>query len=80
MFGLPERLLSSTDVARLLNVTPSTLSNWRARGLIENRLPPHDYVYGSTQGEFPLWRLDTIEQWLNERNAETFARMTELRG
>jgi transposase len=73
----PYLILNSSDVAKILGVGASTLSNWRARGRAENNLPDPDYV---TTGGAPLWDPETVEAWIAERNAEAFARYQEIKG
>jgi hypothetical protein len=50
--------LTSKQIAELLNVTPSTISSYKARG----QMPPPDKEYGRT----PLWLYSTIEKWRGE--------------
>jgi len=50
--------LTSKQIAVLLDVSPSTISSYKARG----QMPPPDKEYGRT----PLWRYETIEKWRGE--------------
>lgn len=62
---MPERYLSASDVARVLRVVPSAVTNWRNRGT--GPLPePAAYV-----GDRPLWRLADIRALVEERYIET---------
>lgn len=47
--------LTSTEVARLLRLSPSTITAYRARG----KMPAPDMQYGRT----PLWLPETIMNW-----------------
>ncbi len=62
-----ERFLLASDVARLLHVNASALSNWKARG--KSPLPePAAYA-----GERPLYRLSDIRALIEKRHTETLA-------
>jgi len=52
---MTERLLSVTDVARLLGVTQQAVT--------QAKLPPPDVTIGTTRG----WRPETIETWIPTR-------------
>lgn len=47
--------LTSKQIAELLNVSPSTISAYKARG----QMPKPDREYGRT----PLWKYSTIQEW-----------------
>jgi hypothetical protein len=49
--------LTSKQVAELLDVTPSTITAYKARG----QMPKPDREYGRT----PLWKISTIKRWRN---------------
>ena len=69
---MSERLLNSSDVAAILRVSPSALSNWQARQKTDS-LPPADFYSGTDRN--PLWRPDTIEAFVR---AELGRAITEL--
>lgn len=50
--------LTSKQIAELLNVSPKTISAYKARG----QMPEPDKQYGRT----PLWKLSTIQNWRHE--------------
>jgi len=52
---MTERLMSVTDVARLLGVTQQAVT--------QANLPPPDVTIGTTRG----WRRETIEAWIPTR-------------
>jgi predicted DNA-binding transcriptional regulator AlpA len=58
-YGIP-RMLTSSQVAEVLGVSPSTLCRWRAQGV-----GPRVYWLGKAS---PRYREDDILAWL-ERNA-----------
>lgn len=49
------RLMTVTEIAAELGLSPSTLTAYRARG----RMPEPDEQYGRT----PLWKQETIRRW-----------------
>ena len=73
----PVRLYSLQDVARLLGVSPSALSNSRKRGGagIMRRLPTPTYCYGNRRagGTAPLWTREQMEQYISDREANALA-------
>ena len=52
-------LLTTDDVARLAGVKPSSIRRYRTRDSIPE---PDRYV-----GRTPVWRRETVEQWLRDR-------------
>jgi DNA-binding transcriptional MerR regulator len=59
--------LTSKQIAVLLDVSPSTISSYKARG----QMPPPDKEYGRT----PLWRYETIEKWRGEIRTPVIAKV-----
>ena len=55
-------LLSRRDVAELMGLGIETIKTHRARG----NMPDPDYVIDDK----PLWRRETIDQWIAERAAK----------
>ena len=55
-------LLSRRDVAELMGLGIETIKTHRARG----NMPDPDYVIDDK----PLWRRETINQWIAERAAK----------
>ncbi len=58
------RLLTSSELADLLRVSPKTLSRWAKRGLLPSAVLP-----GGTEGDL-RWRHADIVAWLDELGAE----------
>ena len=56
-------LLSRRDVAQLLGLNVETIKYHRAGGT----MPDPDYIVDQT----PLWRRDTIDQWIATRRKQT---------
>lgn len=50
-----DRLLTSLEVAELLNLHPDTITSYNAK----SQMPPPDKKFGRT----PLWHLSTIRKW-----------------
>lgn len=74
---MPKRLLNSQDVASILGVNPSALSNWRARQR-NDRLPPADFITGYAKGGQHLWWPETISRFIEEGRAEMDATLSQL--
>jgi len=73
-----QRLVSSIEVARLLGVTASAVSNWRKRGT--GPLPEPNFVYRSGQGRLaPLWTVEQIEEVLAQKEAERRTQLDKFR-
>jgi predicted DNA-binding transcriptional regulator AlpA len=54
-----DKWIGTTDVARELNVTPSTIRSWLARGLPkENPFPRPRKILGRNR-----WRMSEIDAW-----------------
>jgi hypothetical protein len=68
----PVRLLNSTEVAKIMGVTPSALSNWKSRDKT-GRLPMPDFVVGHS----PLWYPETIKEFLGAQWAEVEAKLSD---
>ena len=64
------RLLNSSDVAKLIGVSPSALSNWRSRERTTGRLPDPDFITGYAKGGQKLWYPETISAFLEKQMAE----------
>ena len=73
-----KRLVSSIEVARLLGVTASAVTNWRKRG--SGPLPEPEYVYRSGQNRLaPLWTVEQIENVVAEHEVERREALEQLR-
>lgn len=73
-----QRLVSSIEVARLLGVTASAVSNWQKRG--SGPLPEPEYVYRSGQGRLaPLWTVEQIEEVLAHQEAKRQSELQKFR-
>lgn len=69
---MPERILSSSDVAQLLGVQPQSVSNWRKRA--NGRLP--EPTYQTANG--PAWtsaQMEPVARATREALAERLRRM-----
>jgi hypothetical protein len=75
---MTQRLIGGTEVARLLNVTPSAVTNWRKRGT--GPLPEPAYEYkGRRPGYWhPLWTPEQVAPIIQAHIAEVEAKLAEL--
>jgi len=72
------RLVSSIEVARLLGVTASAVTNWRNRGT--GPLPEPEYCYRSGQNRLaPLWTYEQIEAVIATHEAERRSALEKFR-
>ena len=53
----PEKLMTTEEVARILNVKPQTLCLWRSRG---NRGPSYQKISDSVR-----YKHDEVREWIN---------------
>lgn len=56
-------LLRRLDVARILDISPSTLARWRAEG----RFPDYDFKEGT---RYRRYKRSTVLKWQAEKEAE----------
>lgn len=72
------RLVTSIEIARLLKVTPSAVTNWRRRG--SGPLPSPDFYYITAAGKkAPLWTIEQIVDVVESQLSEAHARLQEMR-
>jgi predicted DNA-binding transcriptional regulator AlpA len=59
--GIPERLLTMSEIAVMLDIRLSTVRAYKAR----KQMPAPDRQYGQTS----LWRESTIQRWRGKRKS-----------
>ena len=75
---MTRRLIGSMEVSKLLNVTPSAVTNWRRRGT--GPLPEPAYEYKGRFGDwYPLWTPEQVAPIIEAHVAEVEASLAELR-
>lgn len=58
--GSPQKVVTTTGIAKIAGVKPKTVYQWRFR----EKLPPeHAFIKNR-----PVWLLDDIMQWLEDTN------------